>query len=195
MLKYMVILGAAAQLFGIFFYIKATLKGETKPNKVTWLMWTIAPFIGTVAALSDGVRWAVLPVFIAWFSPLLVFIASFVNRKSYRKLEKFDYICGACSILALALRGITKEPMVAIWFAIASDWFAAVPTIIKWWKHPQTESAGPYAGWIFSSLTSFFAMKTFGLSEIAFPIYFIVTNSILIFAITRGKLRKKRELK
>lgn len=65
MLQYMVILGAAAQIFGIFFYIKATLKGETKPNKVTWLMWTIAPLIGTVAALSDGVRWAVLPVFIA----------------------------------------------------------------------------------------------------------------------------------
>ena len=190
MLQYIVILGAAAQLFGIFFYVKATLKWDTKPNKVTWLMWSIAPLIATGAALSDGVRRAVLPVFMSWFGPLLVFIASFVNRKAYWKLEKFDYICGACSVLALALWGITKQPMVAIIFAIASDWFAAVPTIIKWWRHPQTESAAPYAGWLFSSMTSFLAMKTFGLSEIAFPIYLITVNSILIFSITRGKWRK-----
>jgi len=114
MLQYIVLLGAVANLAGGFVYIKATLRGETKPNRVTWLIWSVAPLIATVAGLSDGVRWAVLPVFMSGFVPLLVFIVSFVNPKSYWKLEKFDYICGACSILALVLWGITKEPLVAI---------------------------------------------------------------------------------
>jgi hypothetical protein len=76
--------------------------------------------------------------------PLLVFAISFVNRKSYWKLEKFDYICGACSLLALLLWRITKDPIIAIWFAIASDGSAAIPTIIKSWRYPDTESVEVY---------------------------------------------------
>ena len=190
MFQYIVLIGAVVQLVGIFVYIRATVRGETKPNRVTWLMWSVAPLIGSVAAFSDGVRWAALPVFMSGFAPLLVFIASFVNPKSYWKLEKFDYICGAFSILALVLWGITKEPLIAIIFSIASDGFAAVPTIIKSWKHPDSESVEAYTTGLFNSLTSFFALRTFGISELAFPIYLVLVNSSLIAAVYKGRLKK-----
>jgi len=190
MLQYIVLLGAIANLAGGFVYIKETLHGKTKPNRVTWLMWAIAPLIATVAGLSDGVRWAALPVFMSGFVPLLIFIASFANPKSFWKLEKFDYICGACSILALVLLGITKEPLIAIIFSIASDGFAAVPTIIKSWKHPDSESVEAYTAGLFNSLTSFFALRTFGVSELAFPIYLVLLNLSLIAAFYRGRLKK-----
>jgi hypothetical protein len=61
----------------------------------------------------------------------LIFLASFVNKKAYWKLEKFDYICGISSALALLLWWLTKEPAIAIVFAIISDAFAAIPTLIK----------------------------------------------------------------
>jgi len=70
MLQYLVFLGAAVNIWGAFFYIRDTLRGETKPNRATWLMWSIAPLIATVAALSQGVGWAVLPVLMAGFGPL-----------------------------------------------------------------------------------------------------------------------------
>lgn len=190
MFQYVVLIGASVQLVGIFFYIRETVRGETKPNKVTWLMWSVAPLIASAAAFSDGVRWAALPVFMSGFAPLLVFISSFVNPKSYWKLETFDYICGACSILALVLWGITKEPLIAIIFAILSDGFAAIPTIIKSWKHPDTESVEAYTTGLFNSLTSFFALRTFGISELAFPIYLVLVNSSLILAVYKGKLKK-----
>lgn len=190
MLQYMVLIGAAVNVYGIFFYIRDTIRGKTKPNKITWLMWAIAPMIATAAALSDGVRWAVLPVFMAGFMPLLVFISSFVNPKSYWKLEVFDYICGTCSILALVLWWITKEPLIAIIFSIISDGFAAAPTIIKSWKYPETESIEAYTTGLFNSLTSFFALKKFSISELAFPIYLTITSLILIIAVSRGRLKK-----
>lgn len=71
MFQYIVLIGAVMQLVGIFVYIRATVRGETKPNRVTWLMWFVVPLIGSVAAFSDGVRWAVLPVFMSGFAPLL----------------------------------------------------------------------------------------------------------------------------
>jgi len=190
MLKYIVILGALVNLVGVFIYIVSTLKWNTKPNKVSWLIRAISPLIASGAALSDGVHWAVLPVFMSGFGTLLVFIASFVNRKAYWRLEKFDYICGVCSVLALVLRWITKQPTIAIIFSIISSWFATVPTIIKSRKHPHTESAAPYIAWLFSAATSVFAMETFGFSEVAFPLYIVIANGLLIATIFRGKLKK-----
>lgn len=191
MLQYLVFIGAAVQLLGIFSYIKETLRGNTKPNKVTWLMWSVAPLIATFAALADGVGWSVLPVFMAGFGHLLVFIASFVNKNSYWKLETFDYLCGFCSALALILWGITKEPVIAIVFAIASDGFAAIPTLVKSWKYPETETAAAYTTGLFSALTSFTAIKIWNFSSYAFPAYLVIAETLFILSIYHRKIFKK----
>ncbi|MDD5749588.1 MAG: hypothetical protein PHO91_02250 [Patescibacteria group bacterium] len=195
MTQYIVFIGAFVQLAGIYIYVKETIKGNTKPNRVTWLMWSIAPLIATSAALSDGVRLAVLPVFMAGFAPLLVFIVSFANKKSYWRLRTFDYACGTLSILALILWWITKEPVVAIIFALAADFFAAMPTLIKSWKYPETESVEAYSTGVFNSLTSFFALRTFAISEIAFPIYLLILNSSLMLIIYRSRFIKNKNKK
>jgi hypothetical protein len=38
MLQYLVILGGLVNLLGGFSYIKDTIKGGTKPNRITWLL-------------------------------------------------------------------------------------------------------------------------------------------------------------
>lgn len=190
-LQYLIFIGVMAQLWGVVYYIKGMFIGDTKPNKVTWLMWSVAPLIATFAAISDGVRWSVLPVFMAGFGPLLVFIFSLINKKSYWKLEKIDYLCGFFSVVALILWGITKEPNIAIMFSIASDGSATIPTLIKSWKHPETESGGAYTSGLFSASTSFFAIKIWNYSSLAFPIYLIVANSLLSVFVYRRKIFKK----
>lgn len=187
MLQYLVFIGAALQLIGIWAYIRDTIAGETKPNRVTWLMWAIAPCIATVAALMDGVSWSVLPVFMAGFGPLLVFIVSFFNKKAYWQLGSLDYACGIFSVLALVLWATTQQPAVAILFAIASDGAAALPTLIKSWKHPESETVDPYIMGIISPLTSFFAIETWIFSAYAFPIYLIAINLMLVGAVLRAK--------
>lgn len=187
MLEYLVFVGAAVQLAGIYPYIKETVRGDTKPNRVSWLMWSIAPLIATAAAFVNGVGWAVLPVFMSGFGPLLVFIASFVSSKSYWKLERFDFLCGLFSLVALILWGITKEPNIAIVFAILSDGFAAIPTLVKSWKYPETENPMPFTTGVFNSLTSFAAIKIWIFSAYAFPIYLVLINTSIALAIYRRK--------
>ena len=188
MFQYLVLVGTAVQMVGVISYLKDTLKGVTKPNRVTWLLWSIAPLIATAAALFEGVTWAVLPVFAAGFGPLLVFIASFFNRNAYWELERFDYLCGIFSILALALWAITKDPSIAILFAIMSDLFAAIPTLIKSWRYPETENAAPFATGIFSGLTSFAAIHAWIFAAYAFPAYLVIIDACLVLAICRKRL-------
>src|SRR5665811_2568729 len=92
MFEYLVIIAAVASLLAAFVYIRSMFVGGTKPNRVTWLMWAIAPLIATAASLSNGVGWAVLPVFMAGFSPFLIFAASFFAKKAYWKPVSYTHL-------------------------------------------------------------------------------------------------------
>jgi hypothetical protein len=188
--QYIVLFGAVIVLIGTFSYIKETIKGNVKPNRISWLLWSIAPMIATGAAISTGVTWAVLPVFMSGFAPFLVFIASFVNKNSYWKLQDNDYLCGFLSIIALIVWGFAKEPNIAIILAIISDGLAAAPTLIKIWKYPKTENVNAYAAGLFSALTSFFAVKIWNFPSYAFPTYLIVLNICFVISYYRGKFLK-----
>ena len=190
MLQYLVFFGAALNLSGVAVYIKDTLKGTTKPNRVTYLLWSIAPMIASGAALVSGVRWAVLPVFMTGFGPFLVFLASFVNPNSYWKLRSYDYICGVFSVLALTLWGITSNPIIAIVFAIISDAFAGLPTLIKSWTNPETESGIAYFLAMLGTLTTFAAIKSWAFSEYGFASYIIFMDGLLTLAVYRNKLTR-----
>ena len=179
MLPYVVLAGAAISLTGSMFYLKDTLRGVTKPNRVSWLLWCVAPLLGAAASLSAGVTWAALPTFMAGFGPLLVLIASFATKKAYWKLEGIDYLCGFFSVLALVLWVVTKDPSIAIVFAIATDALASIPTITKSWRHPETESSYSYSPSIISALTAFTVITAWTFPEYAFPAYLVVINIIL----------------
>jgi hypothetical protein len=189
MLEYLVFAAAVASLLAALVYIRSMFKSSTKPNRVTWLMWAVAPLIGTVAEVSSGVGWAALPVFMAGFCPLLVFLASFFTKKAYWKLSKIDYLFGVLSGLALALWYVTNNANLAIVLAVASDAFAAVPTIKKALSNPETESVWPYLIGVFSPLTSFAAATLWSFSEIVFPAYLVVINVLLVLAVYSKKLR------
>ena len=189
-LQYLVLIGALVNILGAIGYIKKVLLGQTKPNRVTWFLWSVSPFIATAAAISKGVTWAALPIFMSGFGPFLIFLVSFANKKSYWKLEKFDYLCGFFSILALVLWGITKEPVIAIVLAILSDALAAVPTLKKSWIHPKTESPVAYATGLFNALTSFAAIKTWTFAEYGFPVYLVIICSLLLSFIYRLNIKR-----
>ncbi len=188
MLEYLVIIAAVGSLLAAFVYIRSMLVGNTKPNRVSWLMWAIAPLIATAAALSNGVGWAVLPVFMAGFSPFLIFAASFYTKKAYWKLSTFDYVCGALSGLALIMWWLTKEPNIAIVFAIASDALAAVPTLTKALTNPETESVWPFLIGVFGAASSLAVATLWTFSEYAFPIYLIIVNILVLFALYNRNL-------
>jgi hypothetical protein len=188
MLEYLVFIAALASLFAAFAYIRSMLKGGAKPNRVSWLMWSIAPFIATAASVSSGVGWAALPVFMSGFSPFLIFTASFVSKKAHWALSSFDYVCGLLSGLALVLWYVTADPNVAIVFAMASDALAAVPTLTKAWKHPETEVAWPFIVGVFNAATSFSAITLWAFAAYAFPAYLVIINALLFLAASKKKL-------
>lgn len=187
MFFYLVFVGAGVNMLGGASYIRDTFLGKVQPNRMTRVMWSIAPLIATAAGIASGAGWAVLPVFMSGFLPLLILMASFFNPKAYWKLGKMDYVCGVLSLLALILWGLSSNPSIAIVFAIMSDGIAWWPTMLKSWRRPETESAFAYATGMFGAMTAFSAIHEFNFTNIGFPLYLIVANALLVFAIKRDR--------
>ncbi len=184
-----VILGAIISLVGGLSYLINTLKGRVKPNRVSFLMWSLAPLIAFIAEVKQGVGIQALMTFMVGFLPLTILIASFINKKSQWKLSSFDLACGALSLIGLILWYITKSGNVAILLSIVADGLAALPTVVKSFKYPETESALPYFTSMISAIITLLTINVWNFANIGFPIYIGVV-SLVISSLVQFKLGK-----
>ncbi|MBI3956107.1 hypothetical protein HY339_02530 [Candidatus Gottesmanbacteria bacterium] len=188
--SYFVIIGAVIGSIGALWYLVDTIRGTVKPNRVSFLLWSIAPLIAFTAEVQKGVGIQSLMTFSVGFLPLLIFLASFVNKKAEWKITRFDLTCGALSLLALILWLITKEGNIAILLSIAADGLAAVPTIVKAYHHPETE-----VGWIWlaaaiNGLLTLLTVTDWTLAHYGFPLYILLVD-LTIYAPIQFELKKR----
>ncbi len=186
------ILGALITVAGSASYARDTLRGRTQPNRVSWMLWTVAPLIAFAAEVVQGVGLESLLTLAVGIGPLLVVIASFLDPNAYYRLTRFDGICACLSLAALGAWGLTGTGNIAIVFSILADLFGLIPTLRKAHRHPQTESASafvasgcgaaitlltvPAGGWIFAS--------------VGFPLYILAADVTLSALILPPRLRR-----
>jgi len=192
--EYFVIIGFFLSMGGCLHYLIATLRGTVQPNRVSWFLWASAPLIAFAAELSEGVGIQSLMTLSVGLSPLLVFLASFVNRKSVWKLQPFDYVCGGLSVIGIILWAVTRSGNVAIIFSIAADSLASIPTIRKSFTNPESESYVIYLLGIINAILTILTLHIWNIAHIGYPIYIITVNSILVAAIIGVPLLKKRTM-
>lgn len=186
---WLVIASAIISILGSIAYIRDTIAGKTKPNRVSWSMWALAPLIGAGAAISAHADiWATVRIFLAGFLPLLIFIFSFINKRSFWKLTTFDFLCGSCTVLAIIIWGVVDSPRYAILLAAIGDGFASLPTIRKAWGHPETETGLTYIASFVSVVLVVPSIPEWNIENSAFQIYLLISNTLLLFAVYRKRM-------
>ena len=178
-----VLLGVVINLVGSATYALSTLRGHTKPNRVTWLLWFIIPMIVLAGQLDQKVQWQALLTFMAGFGPFIVLAASLKNKDSYWEVTKLDKICGVLSLLAITLWLITSNPNLAIMLGIVADFLAAVPTLIKSYKYPETENHRAFRNATISSVITLLTISIWTFATYSFVIYMLAVNATLYLLI------------
>ena len=186
------------QFLGDLVYVRNTFLGRSQPNRVTFFLAAGVPAIAVAIGLIAGETWALLPIFMVGFGPLLIFIASFFNPKAYWRLDTFDYVSGAFAVLALVLWELTKEPSAAVAFTIISDMFIWLPTLVKAWKHPETETGIGYAIAFINAAIGITLLQVYDFTHLGFLAYTVLINLCLAVAVYRKnpfqKLRSEHSL-
>jgi hypothetical protein len=170
--------GSAIGALGAAVYLRDTVRGTTKPNRVTWLLWAIAPLLAAAVELDEGVGLRALPTFMVGFMPLLVFVGSFHNSASVWQIRRIDYACGLVSVVGTLTWLVTRNGVLAISAAIAADFMAGVPTVMKSWTHPETETVHSYVGAVISMGVLLLTVTHWTFDEVAFPVFILCMASV-----------------
>jgi hypothetical protein len=93
-------------------------------------------------------------------------------------MRRLDYACGLMSVVGTAVWLDTRNGVLAIWAAIAADFLAGVPTLMKSWSHPQTETVHTYVGAVVSMGILLLTVQHWTFEVAAFPVFILCVASI-----------------
>jgi hypothetical protein len=191
-----VFLGAAFSLFGGLSYARDTIRGVTRPNRVSWLLWTIAPLLAFGAEVHQGVGLQSVMTFMVGFAPLIVFCSSFFNSTSVWALGPFDYACGIASAMGILVWILSSNDIIALLAFMAADCLAGLPTIYKSWRQPESESVGVYLAALLNAIITLATVKIWSTAEVAFPIQIGLMTGLEVVLISGRlgpRLRRERQ--
>jgi hypothetical protein len=185
-----VIVGTLIGAAGAFAYLWDTIKGKVRPNRVSFLLWSVAPMIAFAAQVKQGVGLESLMTFSTGFLPLLTFIASFTNKKAEWKVTRFDFACGIFSAVGLILWLITKVGNVAIFFSIVADGLAALPTLVKAYRYPETELAWPWLATCVGVALTLLTLNEWTFANSGFIAYIFIVD-LVIYGLVQFRFGKR----
>ncbi|HEU5186888.1 MAG TPA: hypothetical protein VFT87_00105 [Candidatus Saccharimonadales bacterium] len=164
-------------------YAWAVTKGRARPNPITWLLWGLTALIALAAQLQNGFSTESVVLLALAASPLLIFGISVAKQGIKHHLTPFTIVCGSLALLGIILWQLTAQPTVAIWFSIAADICATLPTLQKAYKDPSSEYAPPYLLSMGSMALTLLTIQTWTFTNYAFPLYILCINvALFVFA-------------
>lgn len=175
-------------MYGSVSYIVSVVRGRAKPNRVSWLFWGVpSTLAAAVSIIEDGFSLPQVFVLLCGVMPLTIFVFALFCRRAYWKLNKPDYVCGVFAAAAFVSYLIFRDPILSISLAIATDMFASIPTVIKVWKHPESESITIWITSTAASWLNLLLITNWGWTDCAYTIYLIVANTGALVCFLIGK--------
>ncbi|MCB0310251.1 MAG: hypothetical protein KDD42_03385, partial [Bdellovibrionales bacterium] len=91
-------------------------------------------------------------------------------------------------VAALIFWGLADSPRMAILLAASGDGLASLPTVIKAWKYPETETGVTYIASFVSVILVVPSIPEWNIENSAFQVYLLIANALLLIAVYRKKL-------
>jgi hypothetical protein len=158
-------------------YAKSILKGETKPQRVTWFIWSILILIAFFSQLAKGASWSLL---LTAGDAIAILITFFLSIKfGVGGFRKIDILSMSGAVVSIILWYITSEPAIALFLIILIDIIGVNLTVVKTWENPETEN---WVAWAICGIGGFFgilAVGNFNFILLSYPIYICLANSTM----------------
>lgn len=169
-------------------YIRDTARGQTRPHRASWLIWTVLSAIAFASQVYEGATSSLWFAGVQSLATAIIFALSlrfgtgpFLNRK--------DMI-----VLGMAAGGLVawywmETAIYALAISISISLLGGIVTITKAYYAPETET---YATWIACLCASVLALLAVGSTNwvlLAYPLYLLTLNAAIVIAITLGRTR------
>ena len=177
---YFAYIGAATSTTGGILYWLDVVRGKTKPNIVTWSFWFLIPLITLVAQISSGVKHEAALTLAFALTPLLITLTAVLKANARWRVGKFDLIMGGLAVIGIGLWQTTQNPAWAVIFTVLADFSAALPTVIKTFKFPETESPMAFVWSGVGSLLVLLTISHWAIENYLFSFYSFIISWLIV---------------
>lgn len=172
-------------------YIRDILRKTTKPERASWLIWTVLGGIAFFSQLAKGATNSLWMTGLSTLCVLAVFLLSLKHGEG--GLVKRDIVALIFAFIGLVLWYFTKDALIALIIVILVDLSGSVLTIIKSYSEPESETLST---WVLASVSGFFgalSVGSFNWVLLMYPFYILIANSAVTIAIILGKKKYKKD--
>ena len=177
-------------LVAIVPYILAILRGETKPNRATWWIWTIVGLMLGASYYSSGANHTMWVPVSYIIGPIVTAVLSI--KYGVGGWTRFDKSCLFGAGASVVLWWMFSSPLAALLINLFIDFMGALPTIRKAYHEPESEDR---AAWVLASAANtanLFAVERWTFTIAIYPIYmFTACGLITAFLFIRRNQKAK----
>jgi hypothetical protein len=177
---YKILLGVLTILIGVVsysFYFRDLLRGRTKPDAFSWLIWgVLASVIFFAQSAKDGGpgTWATAFTAVVCF---LIAATAFFRGKS--RLKTIDTLSLIAAAVGVALWYYTNNPLFTVLLSVGIGAVGFVPTFRKAFDRPREETAITYFLNGLKFLIAILALDSFTLVTWLYPAALVFLNMSL----------------
>lgn len=158
-------------------YIQDILKGQTRPNAVSFSLWTILQGEVLLAQLEAGASWSIAVVIILTFATTFVTVLALVGY-GYRDYGYIDLFCFIIAIGAALI--LWAKPAASIFIAIIGDLCAYLPIYKKIYGDPKSEYLPAWILMTIAAILGALSASPPDIPNLAFPIYVAMANGLVV---------------
>jgi hypothetical protein len=172
-------------MIGALPYIYQIIRGQVRPERTTWFVWSVILTIAAWSYRSSGATdslWFLVGDLIV---TLIIFGLSLWRGSG--GWTKLDVSCLGVAIFGLAVWMVADVSAVALAGVLLADAVALLPTLIKALRDPYSESASTYAFSSVAALCGFAAVGEWNGLLLLYPAYLFLANFTTAMVIVTGK--------
>ena len=171
-------------------YIFDIIKGRAKPERISWLLWTLLGLTYYFSAMfADGATLFTLGELIG---PVVIFILALkfgVGGKS-----RFDIYALVIALVAFGLLFVFDGVLIGLLLALFIDGIGAVLTIRKLRVDPSSESRIFWALGATAATLALLSLQTYTIETMLFPAYVLAFSSLVVIISAPQKSKHPKEL-
>lgn len=172
MKEFLAVASLAVSLAANIPYILETIQGKVKPERISWLLWTLLGGTYFFSALfAEGATWFTFGELVG---PIIILLLSFkygVGGKS--RLDQYSL---AVALVAFGLLFVLEGVLISLLLALLIDGIGAFLTIRKLLIDPASESRN---FWILAATAGSLAilsLRTYNVETVLFPLYIVLLS-------------------
>lgn len=168
-------------------YIIDILKGKTKPERITWLIFSVLGVIAFISQLLLGASWSLAFSGVDTAASIVILGLSLkFGVGGHTKLDTAALIIAAIGVFVSIF---AKEPIISLFGVILADVSGVALTVKKVYENPDSETTVTWVLVGTASLLGIASISHFTLGVLLYPAYLMAANYAIPFVQLIQKLR------